>query len=206
MTESGDDLQTDRLAEAGDLFRTAVADLVAALGRLDETHLAAVTALAADVQQAWTRGGKFLVCGNGGSAADSQHIVAELVGRFLAERPGYSALALTGNTSTLTAVGNDYGFDHIFSRQVQALGGPHDVLLVISTSGNSANCVAAVEAARVHGMKAHGFLGGTGGRLLPLLDGALVAPSDSTPKIQEVHITMGHLLCMILERWLAGSA
>lgn len=195
----------ERLAQAEGLFRSAVDDLVATLGRLDEGHLAAVTALAKDVEQGWAAGGKFLVCGNGGSAADSQHIVAELVGRFLAERPGYPALALTANTSTLTAVGNDYGYDHIFARQVQALGGPHDVLLVISTSGNSANCVLAVEAARKHGMKAHGFLGGSGGKLLPLVDGALVAPSDSTPKIQEVHITMGHLLCMILERWLVGA-
>jgi len=123
------------------MFRQVVDELVAALGRLDDSHLEAVTALAADVNTAWQGGGKLMVCGNGGSAADSQHIVAELVGRFLAERPGYPALALTTNTSTLTAVGNDYGFDHIFSRQVQALGGPRDVLLVISTSGNSANCV-----------------------------------------------------------------
>ncbi len=184
------------------LFRQAVDDLVAALGRLDSTHLEAVTSLAADVHAAWREGGKLLVCGNGGSAADSQHIVAELVGRFLAERPGYAALALTANTSTLTAVGNDYGFDHIFSRQVQAMGGPNDVLLVISTSGNSTNCVLAVEEARHHQMKVHGFLGGDGGLLLPLLDGAMVAPSDATPKIQEIHITMGHLLCMILEKWM----
>ncbi|MEN8008161.1 MAG: SIS domain-containing protein, partial [Candidatus Krumholzibacteriota bacterium] len=114
--------------DAAVLFRQAVDDLVAALGRLDSTHLEAVTALAADVHSAWQQGGKLLVCGNGGSAADSQHIVAELVGRFLAERPGYPALALTTNTSTLTAVGNDYGFDHIFARQVQAMGGPRDVL------------------------------------------------------------------------------
>jgi len=194
------------MTAARDLFRSAVADLITTLGRLDETHLLAVTALATDVQASWSLGGKLLVCGNGGSAADSQHIVAELVGRFLAERPGYAALALTTNTSTLTAVGNDYGYDHIFARQVQALGGPHDVLLVISTSGNSANCLAAVAAARAHGMKVHGFLGGSGGKLLPLLDAALIAPSTSTPKIQEVHITMGHLLCMILERWVAESA
>lgn len=187
--------------DAAQLFRQAVDDLTAALGRLDASHLEAVTALADDVHAAWGKGGKLMVCGNGGSAADSQHIVAELVGRFLAERPGYPALALTTNTSTLTAVGNDYGFDHIFSRQVQAMGGPHDVLLVISTSGNSTNCVLAVEEARRHRMKAHGFLGGTGGKLLPLLDGAMVAPSSATPKIQEIHITMGHLLCMILEKW-----
>ncbi len=187
--------------DAALLFRQTVDDLVATLGRLDDTHLGAVIALASDVHAAWQDGGKLLVCGNGGSAADSQHIVAELVGRFLAERPGYPALALTTNSSILTAVANDYGFDHIFARQVQALGGSRDVLLVISTSGNSANCVLAVEEARRSGMKVHGFLGGDGGRLFPLLDGALVAPSGHTPKIQEVHITMGHLLCMILEKW-----
>jgi len=99
-----------------------------------------------------------------------------------------------------------YGYDSIFSRQVQGLGGPHDVLLVISTSGNSKNCVTAVAAAREHGMKVHGFLGGDGGALLPQLDSALVVPSKSTPKIQEVHITMGHLLCMILEQWLVESS
>ncbi|MFT5233199.1 MAG: D-sedoheptulose 7-phosphate isomerase [Candidatus Krumholzibacteriia bacterium] len=202
MSASGN----DRLGKASELFGSAVAELVATLGRLDDSHLQAVTDLATDIEAAWANGGKFMVCGNGGSAADSQHIVAELVGRFLMERPGYAAIALTTNTSSLTAIGNDYGYDSIFSRQVQALGGPHDVLLVISTSGNSENCVTAVEAARAHGMKAHGFLGGSGGRLLPLLDSALVVPSSSTPKIQEVHITMGHLLCMVLEQWLAESS
>jgi D-sedoheptulose 7-phosphate isomerase len=144
-------------------------------------------------------GGKLLVCGNGGSAADSQHIVAELVGRFLDERQAYAALALNTNSSTVTAVGNDYGYDHIFARQVQGLGNPGDVLLVISTSGNSANCIEAVDAARAGGLKTHGFLGGTGGRLKELVDGALVVPSDHTPRIQEIHITMGHVLCRILE-------
>lgn len=198
MSFSREDIPNE---EAALLFRKAVDDLVAALGRLDSAHLEAVTALAVDVLASWRQGGKLLVCGNGGSAADSQHIVAELVGRFLAERPGYPALALTTNSSTLTAVGNDYGFDHIFSRQVQALGLPQDVLLVISTSGNSANCVLAVEEAKLKGLKTHGFLGGDGGKLLPMLDGALVAPSSDTPKIQEIHITMGHLLCMLLEKW-----
>jgi len=182
------------------LFAAAITDLKDVLDRLDGSHFEQVMALANDVYEAWQSGGKILVCGNGGSAADSQHIVAELVGRFMAERPGYPAIALTGNTSILTAVGNDYGFDHIFSRQVQALGNSGDVLLVISTSGNSGNCIAAVTEARQQGMKAHGFLGKSGGQLLAMLDGALVVPSNDTPKIQEIHITMGHLLCMILER------
>jgi len=179
-----------------------VDDLQATLERLGEEHLAAVTELAVAVSGSWKRGGKLMVCGNGGSAADSQHIVAELVGRFLVDRSGYAAIALTTNTSSLTAVGNDYGFDHIFSRQVQALGRRGDVLLVISTSGNSANCVKAVEEARRQDMAVFGFLGGDGGRLLEMVDSALVAPSDHTPKIQEIHITMGHLLCMILEDWM----
>ena len=193
------DPQRRRSAQA--IFRSAVDELQAVLQRLGDEQLDGVLALAADVKRAWDRGGTFLICGNGGSAADSQHIAAELVGRFLADRPGYRAEALTVNTSTLTAVGNDYGFDHVFSRQVQAKGRAGDVLLVISTSGNSPNCVLAVEEARRQGLSVHGFLGSDGGRLLPLLDGAMVAPSDSTPKIQEIHITMGHLLCMILEQW-----
>nr|MEE4267325.1 SIS domain-containing protein [Candidatus Krumholzibacteria bacterium] len=182
-----------------DLYRQTIADLQAALARLDTSQLEAVEKLALAIKQAWGQGGQFLICGNGGSAADSQHIAAELVGRFLAERPGYRAEALTVNTSTLTAVGNDYGFDHIFSRQVQAKGRPGDVLLVISTSGNSKNCILAVEEARRQDMAVFGFLGGDGGQLLPLLDGAMVAPSAATPRIQEIHITMGHLLCQVLE-------
>lgn len=180
-------------------------DLQASLARLGPEQLAPLAALAADVLAAWDRGGKLLVCGNGGSAADSQHIVAELVGRFLGDRPGYAAVALTVNTSTLTAVGNDYGFDEIFARQVQALGGPHDVLLVLSTSGNSPNCVRAVEQARAAGLRAHGFLGRDGGKLRALVDGAVIAPSDHTPRIQEVHIFLGHLLCELLEAERRGA-
>jgi D-sedoheptulose 7-phosphate isomerase len=192
-------------AAASGLVRDAVRELRGALDRLDDSHAAALWGLATDVHAAWRQGGRFLVCGNGGSASDSQHIVAELVGRFLAERPGYAAIALTANTSTLTAVGNDYGFERIFARQVQALGRPGDVLLVISTSGNSANCVAAVDEARKLGLRVHGFLGGDGGRLLGLVDGALVAPHDATPHIQEIHITMGHVLCLVLERLMAAE-
>ena len=190
---------------AAEFFRVTVSGLQSTLARLDEGHLAAVTTLAVAVFDAWKAGGQLLVCGNGGSAADSQHIAAELVGRFLTDRPGYRAQALTTNSSVLTAVANDYGFDHLFSRQIEALARPGDVLLVISTSGNSPNCILAAEAARERGMKVHGFLGGDGGRLLALTDSALLAPSDLTPRIQEIHITMGHLLCQILEQWMAGS-
>ena len=186
---------------AVEFFKKTVSGLQSALAELDEGHLAAVTALASDVFEAWKNGGQLLVCGNGGSAADSQHIVAELVGRFLADRPGYRAQALTTNSSILTAVGNDYGFDHIFSRQVEAVGRPGDVLLAISTSGNSHNCILAAEAAQRGGLRVHGFLGGDGGKLMGMADSSLLVPSDLTPRIQEIHITMGHLLCQILEEW-----
>ncbi len=194
-----------RHALARQRFSSAVADLRTTADRLEEGHLQAVIALADDVLNAWKQGGQLLICGNGGSAADSQHIAAELVGRFLAERPGYNAQSLTTNTSSLTAVGNDYGYDEIFARQVQALGRSGDVLLVISTSGNSRNCVRAVEQARASDLRVHGFLGGDGGLLLPMTDSSLVVPSDATPRIQEIHITMGHVLCDILECWQTGD-
>jgi D-sedoheptulose 7-phosphate isomerase len=187
-------------------LRRSVADLQAALDRLGPEHEAALAALVEDVLTAWKDGGKFLICGNGGSAADSQHLAAELVGRFEAERPGWAALALTVDTSTLTAVANDYGFDRIFARQVEALGRPGDVLLVISTSGESANCVEAVAAARRQGLRAHGLLGKGGGRLRGLVDHAFVAPSEDTPRIQELHGLVIHALCAALESARLGTS
>ena len=181
----------------------ASSDAIAAAARV----VAGSTAdAAAAITHALRAGGKVLICGNGGSAADAQHIAAELVERFLRERPGRRAHALTVNSSVLTAVANDYGYDAVFARQMEALARPGDVLLVISTSGNSANCVHAVEAARRTGVAVHGFLGGDGGRLLGLVDGAFVAPSFATPRIQELHIMMGHLLCRLLEGALGPAA
>ena len=184
---------------AGIAFAAAVADLREALARLGPAHLEAVRSLAGAVLRSWSRGGKLLICGNGGSAADAQHLAAELVGRYLRERPGLPAVALTVNSSTLTAVANDYGFEQVFARQLEALAGPQDVLLVISTSGRSPNCVRAAEAARRRGLAVYGFLGGDGGPLAALVDRALIAPTDDTPKIQEIHIAMGHLLCRLLD-------
>lgn len=191
--------------------RRRIAALAAIQAGIDELHQLldrlgtevpeALYALAEAVDASWRAGGKLLVCGNGGSAADAQHIVAELVGKFLQERAAYPALSLTTNTSILTSVGNDYGFDQVFARQVAGLGSAADVLLVISTSGNSLNCVEAVAAARRLGLPVYGFLGRDGGRLRELVDGALIVPSDAVPKIQEVHITLGHLLCRLLEEW-----
>ncbi len=186
---------------ANKMFVQTRQDLLDAVGKLDDTHMSELLKIVDAVDQSWSQSGKLMVCGNGGSAADAQHIVAELVGRFEEERQAFAAMALTVNSSTMTAVSNDYGFDYAFARQVEGLGGENDVLLVISTSGNSVNCIKAVEAARKKGIICFGFLGRDGGKLIELLDGAVVAPSDHTPRIQELHITMGHMLCQILERW-----
>src|SRR5712691_2461008 len=146
------------------------------------------------------QGGKILLCGNGGSAADAQHLATECMVRLGAERAPLPAIALTTDTSLLTAAGNDHGFETIFARQVAGLGRPGDVLLAISTSGNSPNVVRAVEEAHRRGLHTLGLLGKDGGRLKEMVHIALVVPSSSTQRIQEVHITVGHILCGALER------
>lgn len=151
------------------------------------------------LQQCLKQGGKILLCGNGGSAADSQHIAAEIVGRFKKERKGLPAIALTTDTSILTSVGNDYGYDYIFARQVEALCRPEDILIGITTSGNSANVVRAIEAANAIGATTIGLTGGNGGKMTTLCKVNLVIPSSVTARIQEAHIFVGHCLCEILE-------
>ena len=151
---------------------------------------------------AYQAGGKVLLMGNGGSAADAQHIAAELVGRFKMERKALPAIALTTNTSLLTAVANDYGYDTVFSRQVEALAGKNDILIVITTSGVSPNILKAVEAARAKGAKVIGLTGKTGGKLKDMADLAIVVPSDNTQRIQEGHITIGHIICHLVENGL----
>jgi len=150
--------------------------------------------------QALKRGNQILLCGNGGSAADAQHLAAEFVNRFLYNRPALPAIALTTDTSVLTAIGNDSDFSRIFARQVEALGKAGDLLYAISTSGNSPNVILAVEVARKRGIETVAFTGGDGGRLAPRCDLALIIPSHSTPRIQEVHITIGHIICQIVEK------
>ena len=147
-------------------------------------------------------GGKILVCGNGGSAADAQHMTGELLGRFLMERPSLPAVALTVDTSTLTAIGNDYGYEDVFSRQVQGLGRPGDVLVAISTSGSSGNVVKAIEAARTAGMAVIGFTGKGGGSMAALCDHLVNVPSSHTPHIQEIHEAVMHLLCQLIDHYL----
>ncbi len=147
----------------------------------------------------YQKGGKLLLMGNGGSAADAQHIAAEFVGRYKKERRPVAALALTVDTSILTCVGNDYGYENVFSRQVEALAKKEDVVIGISTSGNSENVIRGVEKAREIGAKTIGLLGRQGGKLKDKVDLAIVVPSDNTARIQEAHITIGHIICEILD-------
>jgi D-sedoheptulose 7-phosphate isomerase len=140
-------------------------------------------------------GGKLIFFGNGGSAADAQHLAAEFVGRYVKERRPLAAIALTTDTSALTAIGNDYGFDHVFARQVQALGRRGDVAVAISTSGRSANVIRAARAARENGLVTIALTGGDGGGLAPIVEVAIVVPSTTTARIQECHIAIGHVLC-----------
>ena len=173
---------------------------------LGPAELGPLRALIDATARALGAGHKFLVCGNGGSAADAQHIAAELVGRYVRERRGYPAIALTTDTSILTSVGNDYGFDHIFERQIEALAAPGDVVLGISTSGNSPNVKRALVRAReIPGVVTAAFLGKTGGEIRSLVDHAIVIPSEDTARIQECHITMGHILCELVEKHLAAN-
>ena len=150
-------------------------------------------------------GGKLLLFGNGGSAADAQHLAAEFVGRFVAERSGLPAVALTTDGSILTAVGNDYGFDQIFARQIEALGRPDDVAIGISTSGNSPNVIEAVKRATKQQLKTIGLAGKDGGTLAKCVGISIVVPSASTARVQECQIAIGHLLCELVEIDLFGS-
>jgi D-sedoheptulose 7-phosphate isomerase len=158
-----------------------------------------IARLADVVKTSLERGGKILFMGNGGSAADSQHLAAELVGRYQKERRGLASIALTTDTSILTAVGNDYGYDHIFSRQVEALCSDIDVLIGISTSGNSANVLRAIEAGKVLGATTVAFTGESGGKLRAICDLTLAIPSPITARVQEAHILIGHILCELID-------
>jgi D-sedoheptulose 7-phosphate isomerase len=167
---------------------------------------AAIVVEAADLIETSLRGGGTLfTCGNGGSAADAQHIVTELAGRFYLDRPGLAALALNVNTSALTAIGNDYAFEDVFSRQLDGLAKGGDVLLAITTSGTSPNIVQAVAVARDKQMQVIGFTGEKGRAFAASCDIALVVPSGDTPRIQEAHICAGHLICQLVETAFFGD-
>lgn len=165
------------------------------LGTLDTSVSQAIQACVQSLQ----KGGKLMLCGNGGSAADSQHLAAEFTGRFSKDRPPIAAVALSTDTSALTCIGNDYSFNDIFARQVQALGKAGDCLIAISTSGNSGNVLAAVAAAKSLGISTIGLLGRDGGKLKAQCDISIVVPSQVTARIQEAHILIGHSLCGAVE-------
>ena len=158
-----------------------------------------INQVAEELKACIIRGGKILLMGNGGSAADSQHIAAEIVGRFKKERRGLAAIALTTDTSIITSVANDYGYEYIFARQIEALCRPEDVVIGITTSGNSKNVIAAIEEANKLGATTIGLTGGNGGRMNELCKFNLIMPSSETARIQEAHIFIGHSLCDILE-------
>src|SRR5215469_11691711 len=166
----------------------------------DSGIISTVTNVTEVLLEALQRGNKPLLFGNGGSAADAQHIAAELVGRFAFDRCPLPALALSVNSSCLTAIGNDYGFEFVFARQIQALGHAGDVAIGISTSGNSPNVVCALERAKTMGLHTVGFTGRSGGKLKTLVDHCICVPSEETPRIQECHILIGHIISELVER------
>lgn len=186
---------------AATLFETSLASharTFASLGAV-QPHLIAAAEAATDAVR---NGNKILFCGNGGSAADAQHLAAELVGRLVRDRRALPGLALSTDSSALTCIGNDFGFDEVFARQVEGLGRSGDVLVAISTSGNSPNVIRAVEVAKPMGITTVGLLGRNGGKLAPLVDLPIVVPAEETARIQEAHIFLGHVLCALIEQGL----
>lgn len=184
----------EKIIEKRFLEHLEVAEAVLKSGILQQ-----IRTIAGVMREALASGHKVLFCGNGGSAADSQHLAAEFVGRFQKERGALPAIALTVDTSILTAVGNDYGFEQVFARQVEALAQAGDVLVGISTSGNSPDVVNAVEAARARGVYCVGMTAAGGGRLAALCDECIAVPAKVTARAQEMHILIGHILCELVE-------
>jgi len=196
MDEADLDYARKHLAASRDAFAKAAedADFVAALGKI-----------AAGTAACLKRGGKILLCGNGGSAADAQHIAGELLSRYEFDRAPLAAVALTTDTSVLTAIGNDYGYEQVFERQVEGLGRRGDVLIALSTSGRSPNILRALEAAKKRGLVTIGFTGEAGGDMATRCDFIFRAPSDKTPVIQQIHITAAHVICGLIERSVGGK-
>ena len=194
--------------ESKDLIGAHLAQSLAALERTtqDAELRAAARGIAAAIVAALRSANKLLIIGNGGSAADAQHIAAEIVGRYKQDRPAYAAIALTTDTSALTAIANDYGFEQVFARQVEGLGQRGDVLLALSTSGRSPNILAALCSARERGLVTIGFTGSKGDALGALCDHLLVAPSDDTPVVQQIHLAVAHGICDEIEQAMMRGA
>ncbi|WP_407155633.1 D-sedoheptulose 7-phosphate isomerase [Bradyrhizobium sp. STM 3557] len=193
---------------SNDLIASHLAESLAAFERTSEdaTLLETARKIAAAIVAALRAGNKLLLVGNGGSAADAQHIAAEIVGRYKQERPAYAAIALTTDTSALTAIGNDYGYDQVFARQVEGLGQRGDVLLAISTSGRSPSILNALINARARGLTTVGFTGSKGQAMGDLCDLLLVAPSEDTPIIQQIHLATAHGICAAVEQALMRTS
>lgn len=190
-----------------ELVRRQLAQSIETMSRVlaDEAIHDAVVEAGRITAESMKKGGKLLVCGNGGSAADSQHLVAEFVSRLTVDRPALRAIALTTDSSILTAIGNDYSYDNVFERQVEALGQKGDVLLAISTSGNSKNCVKALKLARKMGLHTVAYTGNNGGAMKDLADLNVIIPSNVTMNIQESHLALEHIFCMVVERCYFGE-
>jgi D-sedoheptulose 7-phosphate isomerase len=188
------------------VIEAAFSDAIRLHDRTMHQDAAAMLAVVDAVRRALDAGGRVLVCGNGGSAADSQHFAAELVGRFVKERRAFAAVALTTDTSVLTAIGNDYGYERVFARQVEAIGRSGDVLVAISTSGRSANVLAAMATARERQMVTVALTGGDGGAIGAAADLHLNVPSPSAARAQEVHRTILHVICELVEAGLSYDA
>jgi len=188
-----------------DVADATLRDAIALHERVRAAGLQTAAAAAAAISASLRQEGKVLVFGNGGSAADAQHMVAELVGRFARERRAYAAIALTTDTSVVTSVSNDYGYDRVFERQIEALGTAGDVAIGITTSGGSANVVRALEAARGRKLTTIALTGRDGGAAGRTADLHINVPSDSTPRVQEVHMTLLHIICDLVERELSAG-
>jgi len=186
--------------EAEDLLGTCIQESIQVKEILRATMVPLIAQVADLISQSIAAGGKLILFGNGGSAGDAQHIAAELLGRFELERPAFPGIALTTNSSTLTAIGNDYGYDQIFARQVQGLANAGDVVIGISTSGNSPNVMEGIRAAKTKKALTVGMTGEKGGQLAVECDHCFKVPSSNTARIQESHIMIGHLLCLLIER------
>ena len=191
-----------------ELVRKQLNDSIATFQRVlaEDDLVRTVVESAEKTAKAMLDGRKLMVAGNGGSAADAQHLVAEFVSRLTVDRPALRAIALTTDTSIITAVGNDYSYDNIFERQIQALGAPGDVFMGISTSGNSKNILKGLELANKMGITTIGFSGNSGGKMLPLCDYNVVIPSKVTMNIQECHLALEHIFCMIVEKCYFGPS
>ncbi len=187
------------------IIKTVLESIAAKELFFNEENNSLVLRSAEAIVESFNSGGKLLIAGNGGSAADAQHMAAEFVNRFEIERPPLPALALTTDTSNITSIGNDYSFDEIFSKQIKALGRSGDVFIAISTSGSSPNIIKAVEASREIGIKVIGLTGKGGGDLAPLSDILLNVETETTARVQEVHITVIHILCRLVDEMLFGN-